>query len=422
VDRKLLEELAKASAIYLVLIAATIWFLNLQPVSFNLDTSFGQIRVNFSPLFQPILAILICFYASKVSSLLIRGRVVEPLTRMIKYLGFGLAIILVDRQRLIPVDLSTLGYLVLLLVLVIGPHAVAKVLLKERGKEIYIYIIDAAALLAIGYALGWVWTPVNERIISIGIFNAYNQDPLLALISNLFTLFFGNLATVIQLSFTITAALALLGLWRFNPNSYLSLAAGRLSSGLPNKFLIVFIAANYFMSLRGLLINSNIVNTQLITVAEWGILCISVAYIYINARKYIDNNLVSSNIVGNWGNHIQKVSQVDDREMKRVSGMIDAYINKGEKSQLVIYLADLFRGFGLSSSNIGSLLSPMISHRDANFDRSMLSWRYKLATQQEVHERRIIMDKLLAEVKGFSQTKADTKSTGEVNEKGDRLK
>ena len=392
-DRNLMRSVMKTTIIYFALIAVVAWFTYLQVYIIPVDTGFLSLTLDTSNLFMPFMSLLILNYASSLVKSLLIGDLVEPLRKFLRGVGYTSFVWLISASDLAPDFLGQFGFTFFACSALFLLQSQGSPLLRKYNRPIIGIILTAAVILGVTFLLSQASAAGNDLIESYGIIERYiAQGEQGAMVATFLSEFFGRLNFIILLSGGGATIMALLGIARTQDDPYVSYVGGVMGENPGRKFIYLFLFFSYLFVFRGLALDFVQLNPQIMTVAEWAVVCLVSYMSYKGIRKYVEDSLTSPDLHGEWSIHVQEVERTTDVRLDNLSNLIQRFVSEGKREVLVVHLVDLLRKYDVSVRDTSEVISEMINFRERELGPATMVWRRKMIEDWNLGERRDVMD------------------------------
>jgi hypothetical protein len=343
--------LIKTSAIYALLIGAVLYLQYFQQITIPITYESETYLLDPTFLLPPLLAFIICNYASRVVKTVIIGKLGSPLSSGLKWLGFFAFFWLLTFDPTFPSSFQPLGNFIIIFPVVIISRSIIVEILRDRNQIVGESIIYTLSIILLGILTSRLWQQIH---ILMEQYHIFTIDTLVGRDSwgILIGLFYSGLANILDeailISTIFVSALSITSILRYHSNPYLDFIGKSLSTNLTRKFLTTLNFLIYVQFLRNFLLNHSGVNPQLVTVAEWGIICLISYIIYRRTRIFVSESMTVTERIGFWTRHIQEIEHTSDLKLDSLSKLIEQYLYEGDKNELIVYLVDVFRKFNVA--------------------------------------------------------------------------
>ena len=399
-ERSLIRSVMKTTIIYFAMIAAVVWFTYLQVVIIPIETGFISLNLDTSSLFMPFMSLLLLNYASSLVKSLLIGDLVEPLRKFLRGVGFTSFIWLISASDLAPDVLGQFGFTFFACSALFLLQSQGSPMLRKYNRPIIGMILTAAVILGVTFLLSQASAVGNEIIESHGIIEQYfAQGEQGAMVATFLSEFFERLNFIVLLSGGGVTIMALLGIARTQDDPYVSYVGGVLGENLGRKYIYLFLFFSYLFVFRGLALDFMQLNPQIMTVAEWAVVCLVSYMSYKGIRKYVEDSLTSPDLHGEWSIHVQEVERTTDVRLDKLSDLVQDFVSEGKREVLLVHLVDLLRRYNISKRDTADVFSDMINFRDRELGPITMVWRRKLIEDWNLRERREVMDVIMGKMR-----------------------
>jgi hypothetical protein len=392
------KSLIKTSAVYALLIGAVLYLQFYQSLTIPITFENETILLDPTFLFVPLLSLIICSYASSIVKKIIIGKLGPPISSGLKRLGFFSFFWLLTFDPLFPSSFQPIGNFIILFPVIFILRSVILEILRDRNQIVGESIVYTASILLLGYLASTFWQQIQ---ILMEEYHIFTIDTLTgrSTYEVMLGLFYSGLANVLDeaiiISSIFVAALSITKVFRYNENTYLDFIGKRLSTNLSSRFVYFLIFILYVQFLRSFLLDQSGINPQIVTVAEWGIICIISYVIYQRTRKFVDTSMTVPDRIGQWTRHIQEIEHTSDFKLDKLSRLIEKFLYEGDKNELIVYLVDIFRRYNVSVSQINSSLSDLMNHREIELGLISFSWQKKMLENLNLENRLEALDAVM---------------------------
>ena len=386
----------KTTIIYFALIAVVVWFTYLQPLIAPIDVGFVSLELDTSNLFAPFMALLVLNYAAGLIRVLLIGDLVEPLSGVLRGAGLTSFIWLISASALAPWYLGQFGFTFFACSTLMQVRSHASPLLRKYNMPVLGIAVNAAVILGVTLLLSQAASAGNDLLESYGLIEAYvsgaGQGELLA---TFLTEFFARLNFIILLSGGISTAFAVMGVASTHSDPYVSYIGGTVGESLGRKYIYLFLFFSYLFVFRGLALDYVGLDPQVMTVAEWAVVCL-VSYVgYRGIRRYVGESLTAPDEHGRWSVHVQEVERTTNVRLDNLSRLIREFTSEGRKEALVVHLVDLMRRYRVSVKDSSYVVSDLINFREHEPGLIAMVWRRKMLQQWNLNERREVVNTVM---------------------------
>lgn len=399
-ERNLMRSVMKTTIIYFALIAVVAWFTYLQVLIIPIETGFLSLTLDTSNLFMPFMSLLILNYASSLVKSLLIGDLVEPLRKFLRGLGYTSFIWLISAGDLAPDFLGQFGFTFFACSALFLLQSQGSPLLRKYNRPIIGIIVTAAVILGVSFLLSQASATGNDLLGRYGVIERYfAQGEQGAMVATFLSEFFGRLNFIILLSGGCATIMALLGIARTQEDPYVSYVGGVLGENLGRKYIYLFLFFSYLFVFRGIALDFVQLNPQIMTVAEWAVVCLVSYMSYKGIRKYVEDSLTSPDLHGEWSIHVQEVERTTDVRLDKLSNLIQSFVSEGKRAVLVVHLVDLLRKYDVSVRDTSEVISDMINFRERELGPATMVWRRKMIEDWNLGERREVMDLIMGKMR-----------------------
>jgi hypothetical protein len=392
------RSLIKTTAFYAVVIGGLLYLQYYQRITIPITLEGATIDVDPTFLLLPLLSLLTCNYASRVIKAVMVGKLRGPLSSGANRLGVASFVWLLTLDPAFPPYFQPVGGFILFVVVVSVARSVASTILIERNQVVGEAVTTGVAIALMGVLTSRFWQQVSVlleeyRVFSLDALVGRSQEEVLL------GLFYKGLAGVlgesILISASLVAVLALAGVFRHHPNPYLDFVGRRMGTGLAGKFLAALSLLVYVLFLREYLLVQSGVNPQLVTLAEWGVICVASYITYRRTRNFVSEAMTTSGGAAYWTRHIQEIEHKSDVRLDNLAGLVEGFIRSGERDELIVYMVDVFRRFNVPVAGISGSVSELINHREIEIGLTTFSWQRRMLERMNLERRREALDAVM---------------------------
>jgi len=187
----------------------------------------------------------------------------------------------------------------------------------------------------------------------------------------------------------------MVGALKGSQNPVLS-ALGRSSPGVVKSFGFGSALVFYFQTIRPIFSG---VQFQ-VEVAEWVLLCVAVAVMYMRLRGQIAPRSRDVQLA-EWRKHIQVVDTNRDSNFDEVVRLIDSFVSDSKKEPLVVYLAYALAQRSVSRLGAERALADLIAYPEPHPSSLMFSWDANYLANREKMKRLEILEESLKQIDRF---------------------
>jgi len=418
-ERNMMRSVLKTTIIYFGLIAVVVYFTYLQALVVPIDTDTFYVDLDLSNFFMPLTSLLLLNYASSLVRAVLMGDLVGPLSRLLQGTGFTSFAWLLSISDLAPDFAGELGFIFFACSVLVMIQSNVVPLLRKHNRPIVEIVVKAVVILGVTWLLSQASVIGNDLLVSYGAFErAFGGGEQGALTATILSEFFGRLDFIVLLSGAITTVLALAGMARSHDDPYISYMSGVVGSKLGRKYLYLFLFFSYLFVFRGLALDLVGINPQIMTVAEWAVVCLVSYMSYRGTRKYVTDSLTAADRHGEWGIHYQEVERTTDARLDDLTRILDRFTETGDKDMLIVYMVDLLRSYGISKRVTADVLSGLIRFRDRERGVISFAWRKSLIEAMNREERKEAVDAVMEKMRGVGmkmsyRTRVETETVEE---------
>ncbi|MDH5703855.1 MAG: hypothetical protein OEY99_06540 [Aigarchaeota archaeon] len=399
------RSLIKTTVLYSILIGGLLYLQFYQEITIPIPLEYQTIYFDPTFLLLPLISLLTFSYASNVIKSVIIGKLGPPLSSGINRLGLASFFWLLTLEPVSPPYLLPFGNFVLIVAFALFARSVISTILMEKNQIVVETMTTSAAILLIGIFTSNFFQQIN---VLLEEYHVFSLDSLLGRTGEeiLLGLFYQGLVDVLDESILMSSifisAISLTGIFRSHPNPYLDYLGKRLGKGLAGKFVAVFLLLVYVLFLREFILLQAGLDPQLVTVAEWGVICIVSYGMYRKTRGFVSESLTVAEEVGYWTRHIQEIEHKSDIRLDNLAGLVERFIRSGERDGLIVYIADVFRRFNLTVASISTSLSALINHRDIEIGLTTFSWQKRMLERMNLESRHEALSTVLEKLRDLA--------------------
>lgn len=399
---KQVKEIIVPTIVYACASMATLWLFILNQTTMPYNYMGRQYTLTLSFLGPPLLASFTALYASILTEKLLVGEVVEPLIEGFRRLAVTSFLYYVSDFRLLPSWLKPLLAFAFFASILSMVHKTLSSVLEPINR-LFKPVLNSGYILIIGFLGSMTWLNLYPHLEDVLLNSGF--APLL--VSYLQEGIAKPINNVILASSILVSALALTGVMRNHPNVYLRYISGVASGRLERSIILSFLVLYYFFFVRVFLLQGSGINPQYIVVGEWAILCIGFYVAYRGVKRYASEQLMREDYTGTWRRHVQQVSLSSEPELELFEALLDRFVNKGERDELVVRMALLLKSSSLSPNDVTRALSPLINYSETSLPKMGFTWQVENTKRHSIQVRREIINTVL----GSIQLKPDKHGT-----------
>jgi hypothetical protein len=330
--------------------------------------------INF--LLTPILGMLLFFFISDMTTLIIKGELQKVVRRI--FIGIGIAFFAYGSSSQIPflrgientglyVGISILGILIYFM----GFYGTG----IDRVNRFNLLIMSAGIGI-LGYG---VWQFLN-------IMNENFQISSLKLMDDSLLVEFSSIAFAVFVGFEV-AALGLIGeflskFYRVATEETIRPVIGTLS----RNFLLGLSVIFYSGSLHPFLYRKY----PFAPVLEW-VLVLLIVFFWSRSIRYPENLYEFPE----WKKHVQEVSKQADADYQDAVNIQKIFVNNGIKEPLIVYTTSILDRNGTPLSEVSQVLQPITSHRDKRIPYLALPWERRRISERNKRSREALLKDLM---------------------------
>lgn len=348
------DSLIRTSGMYFFVIAV------LAILSFASDITVGDV-VSFLPyipesmapagiyvILVPVMVAVTLFYLASVVGTLFEGTINNVIISGLYAGGFASLIIVFMILQPASDSTSVAGYLFMGSYAVYFLYSIMSTIAELRN-QFYIRVISGA--LAI-FIIGQVCIQlVNLYMITPGI----PESEQVTLIKSM-----------LNWGFSAASVVTLVGIFRDSRNPYLA----QIGSIASNYFFVValsLIGTLYVNFISGNLTEVSPVMEQLSPYVEWTGIVIIGAFIFQIMRQGMSESMMVPTEIGEWTKHIQDRSATKGKSLKDFTEIIEQFVQKGEKENLLVRLFRFLNENRASDKEMSDSLENFIRYEDQKF-------------------------------------------------------
>jgi hypothetical protein len=196
------------------------------------------------------------------------------------------------------------------------------------------------------------------------------------------------IANIILVSFLFAAITAC-----FYPLQYSKRTAARkigkwIGTGILSKLVLGLVLAIYILFLRSYFSN---IDANLTMIGEWTFAGVLASIAFLRLRLKLD--LISAPIIlEKWQKHQQELGFKTTDELVSLTEYVDAFLQRGEKSNLLTFLFVFLYERKVNIKFINSSLNELISYCDPPQPRIIFAWDQQLYEEKRLLSRKQVMD------------------------------
>lgn len=239
-------------------------------------------------------------------------------------------------------------------------------MLSEKSK-LAALIVSALFLTALKYI-------IDSRTVAL--------SPLLQLITHTTLLIAGGL-TVLNLC-------AFLGVFTNMENTAISHLLRRVSEDPARNFFLGFLLTSYLNLVRPFLA----FNLLFLPYIEWVAIALALYSTYSMTNFSSEDPYVSTERT-DWKKHSQEVKRETGRDLIRITSIMKRFVDRGEKEQLLMYLALHMQRLGKTEEDIFNTLGPLIEYQNLKRTRLTFPWKKRKLVMQDRKNRENLLNTLI---------------------------
>jgi hypothetical protein len=385
------RSLIKTTAFYAVVIGGLLYLQYYQRITIPVKLEGATIDVDPTFLLLPLLSLVTCNYASKVINAVVAGKLGEPLSSGANRLGVASFIWLLTLDPEFPPYLQPLGSFILFVAVVSVARSLVSTILMEKNQVVGETVTTSMAIALMGVLTSRFWQQINVLLEEYGVFaldSLVGRTPEEVLLGLFYKGLSGVLDESILMSASFVAVIALTGVLRYHPNPYLDFVGRKVGTGLTGKFMVALGLLVYVLFLREFILVYSGINPQLVTLGEWGLICLASYITYRRTRSFVSESLTSSGEVGYWSRHIQEIEHKSHYKLDKLSGLVEGFIRSGERDELIVYMVDVFRRFNVPVASISRSVAELINHEEIEIGLTTFSWQRRMLERMNLERRR----------------------------------
>jgi hypothetical protein len=378
---------------YAVAGMVVLWLFVLQetvvPISF-----FGPERlVSLSFLGVPLLSALTSYYVSVMVARLLEGEAVEPLSEGLRRVALTSFLFFISDWPLLPQWLGHLtGFIFYSSILSLLHKTLSAVL--EPINQLFEPMLSSLYILFVGFVGSRTWLQVYPYLEGYILDSGYAPAVIRFIQSGVAE----PVNNVIVASTAIVSVLALTGVLRNHPNTYLRYLGEAASGRLEQATILTFLVLYYLFFVRSFLLAASGVNPQYVVVGEWAALCAGFYLSYRGLKRFTAESLVEEDLKGTWRRHMQQITFTGEPELEVFDALIERFVRDGEGEALIVHLTLLLEHSGMQPQAITAALSPIINHRDTPTPLIGFSWQTSNIRKMNAMRRKRIVNTVLGSI------------------------
>ncbi len=332
-------------------------------------------RVSF--LLYPLVPVFAGIFLANVIKAYLAGDLAKTMANTFFKLGWGMTVFLFFNlmPEAHPVNLASWGIPFLFLVYTVK---------SEMLYYLRQYIIASAILKSILFLM--------QGIIASFMISALWKDGVWRIgfnVSVSFMVFFG---------FLILALSMLLSLLELSKQEQLIAVGKWFGKAAPSKFIFGCVLVFLLKDIPEIVSSF----PRYFIYIEWFLLFVVLLILLFVLFNKIRNE-VSIDPKENLRKHVQEITYNKELEVRELSKYLDDYILKGDMSKILILIADAGKRSAISTEKMGSIIKPMLNHKDLPFPLIYLSSEKLLNEKRDAEKRREIIEKVIAEIKNYGR-------------------
>jgi len=390
---KRVREIVLPSVIYVAFLTVTVWFLVLQETIIPLDILGYDFTLSLSFLGVPMVAFLSLKYSSVVADKLLVGKATGRLSDGLNTVAYASFLYYAADWSLVPGWVKPLTGFLLFASMLSALHDILGIYVGDVN---YIFepILTSIYILFIGFLGSQTWLSVYPFFEELVLGSPFSGILLPIIGAGLAE----PVNNVIIVSTAITAVLSLTGVFKNHPNPYLEYLGSRIGGQIEKLTLLNFILIYYLFFVRWYFLESSGFNPQYVVLGEWAVICLFFYVSYRSMKRYAEESLVKQDVTGTWQKHMQQVSMHTDSQLDRLSDLVESYIVRSEKKELIVYLTLLLRNSSLEAHAITRMLTPLIDNIDVEPPKIGLPWQADHVARLNERRRRKIVNTVLGSI------------------------
>ncbi len=197
----------------------------------------------------------------------------------------------------------------------------------------------------------------------------------------LFNFFYGkDIAKVFLCGYGVTQFFLMLSLLRYIPK----VAFENFSKNLIIKYSIGCFIYIYLKFIRSRLTTNNF-----IYVVEWGLICIAFLVYFYNLIKNL-RNMSYKSYESVWGKHKQMRILIRNEEFSYLSGYIDLFVEKGEKTSLVEFLFNQLYKLKICDDDAKIIMYNLIEYKENDLPKYCSRYKMEHLKDQNKNSRFLV--------------------------------
>jgi hypothetical protein len=363
------------------------------------------LNVDLSFLILPLVILSTALYASAIINAIFTLKIAKIIGNALKGLAIALAIYLLIpclgrflMSRALLDILSSLNYWLLLFMLTVIFNNIARSLADLYHEPLLEISSTSLFLFLTGFLL--------NNILSILIL--YLPPPIDKFPPEIFFW-----------SFIVAAVISLFSILRNFPNPYLHFIGVKVGSNIAGITLLSILTLTYFSVLRPYITKYFPYIANVISLIEWGVVCLSFWVFYRNLRNQVNKFLMEPLHIGNWTTLRQEIEHHVDLEQINVSKIVEEFINCGVKDGIITHIVSVMLSNGVSEEKIRGIVRRLIEYQDIPYPKIRLSPWIKRVDEENKMRRKDVLQKMLLEIELEIKT---TKQPPEIKYSGEASK
>jgi len=354
VEHETRSRLIRATVLYLFVVAILVILSFASTVTIGDVASFlPYIPENMAPagiyvILVPVIVSLTFFYIASLIGAMFEGKINSVIISGLYAGGFASLIIVFMILQPVSEPTKVAGYLFMGSFAVYFLYSILATIAALRN-QFYIRVISGA--LAI-FILGQVCVQlVNLYMIVPGV--PESEQVMM-------------IKSMLNWGFSTASVVTLIGIFRDSRNPYLSQIGGIAA----NYFFVValsLVGTLYINFMSGSLTEVSPVIEQLSPYVEWTGIVIIGAFIFQIMRRGMTESMMVPTEIGSWTKHIQDTSATKGKSLKDFTQIIDEFIQRGNKENLLVKLFRFLDENRASEKEMAESLDEFIKYEDQKF-------------------------------------------------------
>ncbi len=210
-----------------------------------------------------------------------------------------------------------------------------------------------------------------------------------------------QLASVFTWTLATTGVTAIFGAFRDRGSKELRWLTERLSSGLPQRLLVLLLIFTYIFIGRGTLSSTLSFQQTYLTIFEWVILCLGAYLAFRSYRGYVKKSLTAFEPEKVWGKHMQTINWQTDRRLSDISEASRTFIEGGGREMLVTRIFQVMPINGDNPGKMADVIAPLVNHQDEKHGPLTFSWQIGSLEKMNRERRRRAVEEAMTRLENY---------------------